>query len=141
MFNIPRVFFASLKSYSFTKSSRRFYIFNYKFFSGVIFLVNVPHAGALAGIKRLEIVFMLQDKGHNKINDHRAAKSKKGEVNKVHPHGSGLYTQMSAQPLANAKSPVLKPLCDPVYHKSKDTKITGAQRPFQTLFVKQNDFL
>lgn len=62
---------------------------------------------------------MLKDKSHNKINDHRASKSKKREVDKVHPHRGGPDPQMTSQPLANTEGPVFKPVYDPVYHATK----------------------
>jgi hypothetical protein len=63
---------------------------------------------------------MFQDKGHDKINNDGAAEGKERQVYKIHAHCGGFNAEALSQPLAYAKSPVLEPLRDPVYHKYKD---------------------
>lgn len=51
-------------------------------------LINVPDTWTFAGIKGLEIVFMLKNKSHDKIDNDRTAKCEKGQINKIHPDSS-----------------------------------------------------
>jgi hypothetical protein len=72
--------------------------------------LNIPEAKArLTLLTGLEIIFVLQDKGHNKINDHRRARSKKRKVNEIHPDMCGSDTEFVSPPGANSKSLLLEP--------------------------------
>jgi hypothetical protein len=88
-------------------------------------LFDIPNTGTFSGIKRLKIVLVLEDKGHYKIDDDRAAECKEGKIDKVHAHRSGVYAELLAPPFANPKRAVFEPPADAVNHKVKLIK-TGA---------------
>lgn len=69
---------------------------------------------------------MLQDEGHDKINDNGATEGEKRQVDKIHPYRGGANAQFVAQPLAHAKSLLFKPLRDPVYHNVKIRKLMAS---------------
>lgn len=52
---------------------------------------------------------MLEDEGHNKVNDHRGTYCKKGKVNEIHSDGGCPDAKLFAEPAANAKRLLLKP--------------------------------
>ena len=54
-----------------------------------LLLFDVPNTRTLLRVKRLEIVFVLKNKGHDKIDYYRAAESKKWKIYKIHPYSSG----------------------------------------------------
>lgn len=79
---------------------------------------------------------MLKNKGHNKIDNDRAAKREKRKINKIHPYGRGADAQYFAQPLAHAKSFVLKPTDNAFNHITNIRKINYVCVP-----TKQNPML
>ncbi len=62
---------------------------------------------------------MLQYKRHDKVNNNRAAKGEKGEVDKIHAHRGGSYAQLAAKPLAYPKCFLFKPMNNAAYHSTK----------------------
>jgi hypothetical protein len=83
-------------------------------------LFYIPNAPALFGIKRFKIVFVFQYKGHDKINDHRAAERKKRKIDKVHTYRSTPDAKFLSPPFTYAKGFMFKPLYNiPDHDKQK----------------------
>jgi hypothetical protein len=66
---------------------------------------------------------MFKNKSHDKVNDYRAAESKKRKINEVHSNRCGFNAQLLSPPFTHPESFVLKPLYDFSYHINKYRKI------------------
>ncbi len=81
-------------------------------------LINIPDTGSFFR-ERLKIVFMFQDKSHDKIYNDRASESKKRKIDKIHPHGGGSDAEFFSPPGTNAEGLLLKPLDNTSDHNTK----------------------
>jgi hypothetical protein len=86
---------------------------------GILALIKIPNAGTFLGVKWFKVIFVLQNERQNEIDDDRTPKSKKGKINKIHPHRCSIYTKHFSQPLAHTKSSLLKPTGNTTYHTTK----------------------
>jgi hypothetical protein len=59
---------------------------------------------------------MFQNKSHHKINDDRAAESKEGKVNKIHPYRRGSDPELFSPPFAHTECLSLEPMYDAFDH-------------------------
>lgn len=76
---------------------------------------------------------MFQDKSHDKVDDDRATESKKGQINKIHPHSGGSDSQFFTKPLAYTKSSCFEPSAYSVDHNHKDKKFSSSFEPIKAL--------
>lgn len=66
---------------------------------------------------------MFQDKSQYKINNNRASKGEKREVDEIHAYSGRSYAKPLTEPLANSKSSLFKPPAYATDHKSKIKKL------------------
>lgn len=59
---------------------------------------------------------MFKYKSHYKINNDRAAKRKKGEIDKIHSYSSASDAELFSPPVAHAEGLMFKPLNDFIDH-------------------------
>ena len=63
----------------------------------------------------LEIFLVLQDEGHDQVDDQRRPKGDKRSVNEVLPYRTCLDSKLSAPPVANAKGLSFEEVVDTVH--------------------------
>lgn len=63
---------------------------------------------------------MLENKGHDEVDDDWTSEGKERKVDKVHTHGGGINAELFAPPGTHAKSFVFKPLYNTSNHPNKD---------------------
>jgi hypothetical protein len=68
-------------------------------------------------------MFVFEDEGHDKINNHRAPERKKREVYKIHPDLGRFNAEFFSPPGTNPEGLLLKPGYNTVDHNYKYKKI------------------
>jgi hypothetical protein len=100
-------------------------------------LLKIPNAFALV-VLRFETLFMFQHKGHYKINNDGRAKSKKRQIDKIHPDMSGLDTKFFSPPFTNTKCLLFEPIYNFADHFHKYNEFVSLTTTYRDALSKNS---